>query len=88
MKLEVITTDETIAYTTADEVVQKSFDNFSGIVYIDRVDVLYAHSLESLPLSGSTRHVAADLRGAVRARLRKVQWGFEVRRRFDRVWAA
>lgn len=45
MKLEVITVDERLAHAIADQVAQKFFDNFSGIVYIDRVDVLYAHSL-------------------------------------------
>ncbi len=45
MKLEVITTDEKIAHAIADEVAAKYFDNFSGIVYLDTVDVLYAHSI-------------------------------------------
>ena len=45
MKLEVITTDEKIAQAIADEVASKYFDNFSGIIYLDKVDVLYAHSL-------------------------------------------
>lgn len=45
MKLEVITTDESVAHAIADEVAKKFFDNFSGIIYIDSIDVLYAHSL-------------------------------------------
>ena len=45
MKLEVITTDESIAHAIADEVAARYFDNFSGIVYLEKVDVLYAHSL-------------------------------------------
>ena len=45
MKLEVITTDEAVAHAIADEVAKRFFDNFSGIIYMDRIDVLYAHSL-------------------------------------------
>jgi nitrogen regulatory protein PII len=44
-KLEVITTDEAIAHKIADEVAENYFDNFSGIIFIDQVEVLYAHSL-------------------------------------------
>jgi nitrogen regulatory protein PII len=45
IKLEVITTDEAITRKIADEVATKYFDNFSGIIFIDQVEVLYAHSL-------------------------------------------
>jgi nitrogen regulatory protein PII len=45
IKLEVITVDEAVAHRIADQVAAKYFDNFSGIIYTDRVDVLYAHSL-------------------------------------------
>jgi nitrogen regulatory protein PII len=45
IKLEVITTDESIARKIADEVASNYFDNFSGIIFLDRVEVLYAHSL-------------------------------------------
>jgi nitrogen regulatory protein PII len=45
MKFEVITTDEAVAHAIADEVAKKYFDNFSGIIYLDQVEVLYAHSL-------------------------------------------
>lgn len=45
IKLEVITLDDKVARRIADEVAANFFDNFSGIVYIDQVEVLYAHSL-------------------------------------------
>jgi nitrogen regulatory protein PII len=45
IKFEVITTDEAIARRIADEVAAKYFDNFSGIIFIGPVEVLYAHSL-------------------------------------------
>jgi hypothetical protein len=45
MKLEVITIDAAVAHAIADEVAKKYFDNFSGIIYLDQVEVLYAHSL-------------------------------------------
>jgi nitrogen regulatory protein PII len=45
IKLEVVTTDEAIARKIADEVAKNYFDNFSGIIFIDQVEVLYAHSL-------------------------------------------
>jgi nitrogen regulatory protein PII len=45
IKLEVITLDEAIARKIADEVAANFFDNFSGIIFIGRVEVLYAHSL-------------------------------------------
>jgi nitrogen regulatory protein PII len=45
IKLEVVTTDEAVARKIADEVASNYFDNFSGIIFIDHVEVLYAHSL-------------------------------------------
>jgi nitrogen regulatory protein PII len=45
MKIEVITNDEAVARKIADETAANYFDNFSGIIFIDRVEVLYAHSL-------------------------------------------
>jgi nitrogen regulatory protein PII len=45
IKVEVITTDAAIARKIADEVAAKYFDNFSGIIFIGDVEVLYAHSL-------------------------------------------
>jgi hypothetical protein len=45
MKLEIITVDEAIARKIGDEVATKYFDNFSGIIYLDEVEVLYAHTL-------------------------------------------
>jgi hypothetical protein len=45
IKLEVITLDEAVARKIADEVAANFFDNFSGIVYLGKVEVLYAHSL-------------------------------------------
>ncbi|MGB5198736.1 MAG: hypothetical protein WBN68_00965 [Sedimenticolaceae bacterium] len=45
IELEVVTTEEAIARKIADDVAAKYFDNFSGIILIDQVEVLYAHSL-------------------------------------------
>jgi len=45
IKVEVITTDEDVARAIADEVSEKYFDNFSGLIFIDRVEVLFAHTL-------------------------------------------
>jgi nitrogen regulatory protein PII len=45
IKLEIISTDEAIARKLADEVAANYFDNFSGIIFMDKVEVLYAHSL-------------------------------------------
>lgn len=45
IKFEVVTTNEAVARKIADEVAAKYFDNFSGIIFIDQVEVLYAHSL-------------------------------------------
>ena len=45
VKIEVITVDKSVAQAIADDVAKNYFDNFSGIIFIDQVDVLYAHSL-------------------------------------------
>jgi nitrogen regulatory protein PII len=45
VKLEVITASQDMARAIADEVAKKYFDNFSGIAYIDDIEVLYAHQL-------------------------------------------
>lgn len=45
IKLEVVTTDDAIARKIGDEVAAKYFDNFSGLIFIGQVEVLYAHSL-------------------------------------------
>lgn len=45
IKIEVITKDESIARAIADKVAANYFDNFSGIIFIDKIEVLYAHSL-------------------------------------------
>ncbi len=45
IKLEVITAREDVARRIADEVARKYFDNFSGITYLDAIEVLYAHRL-------------------------------------------
>jgi hypothetical protein len=45
IKLEVVTTDEAVARKIAEEVAAKYFDNFSGIIFREQVEVLYAHSL-------------------------------------------
>lgn len=45
IKLEVITLDDRVARRIADDVAANFFDNFSGIIFIDQVEVLYAHSL-------------------------------------------
>ena len=45
IKFEVITTDATIARNIADKVAASYFNNFSGIIFIGDVEVLYAHSL-------------------------------------------
>jgi hypothetical protein len=34
--------------TIAKQVADKYFDNFSGIIYLDEIEVLYAHSHEVL----------------------------------------
>ena len=45
IKVEIITTDHNIARSIADQVASNYFDNFSGIIFLDKVEVLYAHSL-------------------------------------------
>lgn len=45
IKIEIITVDEKVARAIADEVAAKYFENFSGIIFIGQVEVLYAHSL-------------------------------------------
>lgn len=45
IKLEVITASEDVARDIADQVAKKYFDNFSGITYLDEIEVLYAHQL-------------------------------------------
>lgn len=45
IKLEIITSDEAVARDIADQVAKKYFDNFSGIIYLDEIEVLYAHQL-------------------------------------------
>lgn len=45
IKVEIITVDDAIARKIADEIAAKYFDNFSGIIFITQVEVLYAHSL-------------------------------------------
>jgi nitrogen regulatory protein PII len=45
IKVEVLTASEDVAREIADKVAKKYFDNFSGIAYIDEVQVLFAHRL-------------------------------------------
>jgi nitrogen regulatory protein PII len=45
IKIEVITADDDVSRTIAKQVADKYFDNFSGIIYLDAIEVLYAHSL-------------------------------------------
>jgi len=45
IKIEVITASEDVARTIAKQVADKYFDNFSGIIHLGEVEVLYAHSL-------------------------------------------
>lgn len=45
VKLEIITTSRDLAERIADEVAAKYFDNYSGISYIDDIEVLHAHKL-------------------------------------------
>ena len=45
IKVEVLTASEDVAREIADKVTKKYFDNFSGIAYIDDVQVLFAHRL-------------------------------------------
>jgi nitrogen regulatory protein PII len=45
IKLEVLTASEDVAREIVDKVAKRYFDNFSGIAYIDGVEVLFAHRL-------------------------------------------
>ncbi len=45
IKIEVITANDEVSRVIAKQVADKYFDNFSGIIYLDAIEVLYAHSL-------------------------------------------
>ncbi|MBK1644516.1 hypothetical protein CKO25_07580 [Thiocapsa imhoffii] len=45
VKLDVITTDEDMARQLAETIANKYFNNFSGIAYLDTIEVLHAHRL-------------------------------------------
>ncbi|UHD17450.1 P-II family nitrogen regulator [Thiocapsa bogorovii] len=45
VKLEIITANEGVAREIAAKIAEKYFDNFSGIAYLDEIEVLYAHKL-------------------------------------------
>jgi nitrogen regulatory protein PII len=45
IKIDVITASDDIAREIAKQISDKYFDNFSGIIYLDAIEVLYAHSL-------------------------------------------
>ncbi|MBK5930812.1 DUF3240 family protein [Halochromatium salexigens] len=45
IKIEVITASDDVARSIAKQVADKFFDNFSGLIYLDDIEVLYAHSL-------------------------------------------
>jgi nitrogen regulatory protein PII len=45
IKIEIITSNEEVARAIAKQVADKYFDNFSGIIHLGEVEVLYAHSL-------------------------------------------
>ena len=45
VKLEVITTNDTLARQIADQIAGKYFGNYSGIAYLESIEVLHAHSL-------------------------------------------
>jgi nitrogen regulatory protein PII len=45
IKIEVITANEDVARAIAKQVADRYFDNFSGIIHLGEVEVLYAHSL-------------------------------------------
>ena len=45
VKIEVITASDDVARVIAKQVAEKYFDNFSGIIYLDVIEVLFAHSL-------------------------------------------
>ncbi|MEM6811986.1 MAG: P-II family nitrogen regulator [Pseudomonadota bacterium] len=40
VKIEIITTDEDVARNIADKVTEKFFDNYSGITYIEDVEII------------------------------------------------
>jgi nitrogen regulatory protein PII len=48
IKVEVITVDDAVARKIADEIAANYIENFSGIIFITKVEVLYAHSLSSM----------------------------------------
>jgi nitrogen regulatory protein PII len=45
IKIEIITANEDVARAIAKKIADKYFDNFSGIIHLGEVEVLYAHSL-------------------------------------------
>jgi nitrogen regulatory protein PII len=45
IKLEIITASDDVAREIADKIAKKYFDNFSGITYLDEIEVIYAHKL-------------------------------------------
>jgi nitrogen regulatory protein PII len=45
IKIEVITASEAVAREIADQVAKQYLDNFSGIIFLDQIEVLYAHKL-------------------------------------------
>jgi nitrogen regulatory protein PII len=45
VQIEVITASEDVARAIAKQVADKYFDNFSGIIYLDEIEVLFAHKL-------------------------------------------
>ena len=45
VKIEVITAREELAREIADTIAKKYFNNFSGIAYLDAIEVLHAHRL-------------------------------------------
>ncbi len=45
IKVEIILASEELARKIANEIAGKYFDNFSGIAYLDQVEVLHAHRL-------------------------------------------
>lgn len=45
VRIEVITLEAELSERIATQIGEKFFDNFSGIIYRDQVEVLYAHGL-------------------------------------------
>lgn len=45
IKIEIITASIEVARQIADRIAKKYFDNFSGIIYLDEIEILYAHKL-------------------------------------------